>query len=387
LILQGEAARGVLAAVRSLGRSGWQVGVGGVSPDASIRGSRFCRWFHLVPALNDGLDAYVDQVSQLVRKQGYDVVLAGGDAEMAAISWGRSALDAEVPYPEHAVVSRALDKWQLHELAGAVGLLSPETRPATADALRDVNEPVLVKSRSHWTTDQPDAPLRVEATVADNATEAAKLSGAVRACGGEAVLQQLVPGQLTALSLVTDREGRFVAAAQQKATRIWPRRAGVSARAVTVPVEPELMEAIGRLFTELGWWGLAEVQFMATADGSRYLIDFNGRFYGSMQLAVAAGADLPTAYLRAATGMGPGPTSAHPATGRPDVHYQWFEGDLRAAWSPSAGVTRPRSVLACLAMATRSTHSAWSLADPAPGLSEASRLAGRARTARRGRPA
>jgi hypothetical protein len=112
----------------------------------------------------------------------------------------------------------------------------------------------------------------------------------------------------------------------------------------------------------MGWFGLAELQFLAPVDSPPRVIDLNGRFYGSLALAVAAGANLPHTWAALATGR-----DARPVRARAGVRYQWLHGDLRLAaacpW-PQKG----RELLSTLAGAAGAVHSVGRTRDPRPGL-------------------
>ncbi|MHB8693935.1 MAG: ATP-grasp domain-containing protein [Solirubrobacteraceae bacterium] len=77
-----------------------------------------------------------------------------------------------------------------------------------------------------------------------------------------------------------------------------------------MPIEPEIAERIGALAREVGWFGLAELQFMRPADGTPRLIDFNSRLHGSLALSVAAGLNLPHTWAMLVTGRA---IERHPA--------------------------------------------------------------------------
>jgi predicted ATP-grasp superfamily ATP-dependent carboligase len=161
--------------------------------------------------------------------------------------------------------------------------------------------------------------------------------------------------------VVVDRDGTVAGAAQQRSARVWPREAGVSARARSVPVDVELLSGTARLLADLGWFGLAQLQFMAPAAGPPRLIDFNGRFFGSLQLAVAAGLDVAAPLEALVRGR---PMPAQPPA-RPGVRYQWLEGDLRRALDERRGGL-VADVVDCLRFARGATHSTWRARDPWP---------------------
>ena len=113
----------------------------------------------------------------------------------------------------------------------------------------------------------------------------------------------------------------------------WPVPAGWTARAHTLPLDTDLLRGAERLLDDLGWIGLVELEFIRGADGGPRLIDFNGRYYGSMQLAVAAGMDFPRLWAEDATGHNPEPSPA----ARVGVRFQRIGGDLRRALKERRG--------------------------------------------------
>jgi hypothetical protein len=141
---------------------------------------------------------------------------------------------------------------------------------------------------------------------------------------------------------------------------------------VTEPVDGSIGTSIARLLSDLEWYGLAQLQFIATTSGERFLIDLNGRFYGSLALASGAGTDLAGAWANLATGR---PVEVHEP--RIGVRYQWLEGDLRRAMVERKG-GRLADVKSCLSYARGATHSVWSWSDPGPALSYVTRLSARA---------
>lgn len=379
LILEGAASRGTLAAARSLARAGWDVGVGRPRGHSLAAGSSAVRLDVELPSPQDGLDQYLDSVARFVTTDGYDLVLAAGDAELLALSAGRERIPAVVPHPEYGALVTALDKLRLHEAALEAGLSSPDTEEdvasdTVADWLR--SGPVVVKPRLHWDPERPAIALRVNARLATSVSDIRRLDRSVTAAGGTAVAQRFVPGRLIAYAAVRDGT-TCVAQVQQRALHTWPDPVGVSARAVTEPVDEELAAATNRLLDQLGISGLAELQFLVDDQGRHHLIDLNARFYGSLQLAVSAGSDLPRIWADVA--LGRHHVDAQPVTARPGVRYQWLEGDLRR----SAARRDVRGLADCLRFATVAHHSVWSSRDPRPGLSQVAELGRRARQRRR----
>ncbi len=349
----------VLAAARSLSAAGWEVGVAASHGRPTY--SRAVRRDHEVPPPEADPDAFVAALARLVAEHGYDVVFGADDIEVLLVSARRDEIGCVVPYGEHTDVVAAVDKLALVEAAQRVGLAAPRTVAATAEALEMVDGPVVVKARLHWDPTAGGSARHLMARVCAGREEAQQVARLMSAAGGEPLLQEVVDGRLSALSVVVDRQGRLLGAVQQWSPRLSGRL--TSSRAVTVPVDPDLLAGVRRLLAELGWWGLANLQFMTAPGGAPRLIDLNGRFYGSLALAVGSGVALPDLWARAA--LGDDVTPAGP--GRVGVRFQSFFEDLsRARVERRGGLAR--DVLSTLAQAPGSVHPHARLRDPGPVL-------------------
>ncbi|MCF6743362.1 hypothetical protein E9529_03570 [Blastococcus sp. KM273128] len=370
LVLTSSRDRGALAAVRALDRAGWHVGVGSPDADGMVAASRSCRETHDVPRPRGHLGDFVAAVQEAVTRGGYDVVFGSGDDWMAALAHCAEAVPAVVAHPPADVALAALDKAGLTRRAADAGLPVPSTSLATPEALDGWAGPVVVKCRAHW---QPGLrrQLRIEARRYPDADRARARVRLLEEAGLEAVLQEPVDGEMEALvGLVHD--GRLLGRVQQRALRLWPTPSGVTSRAVTVPVDEELAGAATRLLAGLGWSGLVQLQFLRDDDGGLRLIDLNGRFYGSLALASAAGPNLPDAWARQALGL-PLPPLPDGATG---VRYLWTAGDLRRATVERRGgvLTDCASVLRWFPGAVTSV---WDPRDPGPTLALTAERVGR----------
>jgi len=361
LIVESGRTRGALAAARALGASGWRVGVGSPSGRGLAASSRWASRSHVVPAPELDLQGFVEAVNDASEEARYDVVFGGGDAETLALSAQRAQIRPIVPHAPHERLVAGIDKLALTEAARRAGIATPRTEAIDAEGSYGGPLPAIVKARLHAPLLGSAGPARVEAgVVRDEATARAAIA-AMREAGVEPIVQELVAGSLGALAVVVDREGQIAAAVQQVAERTWPAGVGISVRARSVDVDEALAGRVRELLGDLGWFGLAQLQFLVPLDGPPTLIDLNGRFYGSLALAVAAGVNLPAIWARLAAGEVAG-APGRAATG---VRYQWLEGDLRYAAS-GAGGGRLAAGLDCLRYGRGAAHSVWSGEDPKP---------------------
>jgi predicted ATP-grasp superfamily ATP-dependent carboligase len=366
LIVEDGTQRGALAAVRSLGTAGHRVGVASPSRGYAAR-SRWCRSWHEIPAPVPPTTSFADAITSCASANGYEIAFGVGDAEALALSQHRDTLGCSLGYPQHDVVVRAFDKALISDMAVEAGIAVPR-RFEGEDG--DIVFPVIVKETLHGPETATAASMRVFATVAHNESELAAAVATIEERGGEAMIEERVAGDLEAIFLYA-LDGVVWASGRQVAERLYPAGAGVSCRAVTAPMDRELMNKVEELVRTLGWSGVAELQFLRPPDGIPRLIDLNGRFYGSLALAVEAGVDLPVLWVEGIQGRPP--TARIEA--RPGVRYQWLEGDLRRAWA--AGGTRGSELKSAVAASASSTHSIWRLRDPWPAVHHAGVLMSR----------
>ena len=325
LIVSVGRSRGVLTAARALAARGWSVGVGTPDGGGMIGASKWVSSCHRVPRPRGNCEGFIEGVRGTIALGGYDLVFGGSDDWMAALAMYRDRVPAVIGHPDAAMVMTALDKIELAERANGSGLTAPRTVVADDAALADWTGPVVVKCRAHWQPGQLHK-YRIESRVFDDIDDALDRIRLIRDAGLDPILQQPVEGELTAL-IGLMHDGRLTGRVQQTASRLWPTPSGVSSRAVTVDVDPELAARCERLLADLGWSGIVELQFLRDSSGTAYLIDFNGRFYGSLALALAAGVDLPDAWARLCLGEEIADLPDAPAGHR----FSWVAGDVRRA--------------------------------------------------------
>ena len=170
------------------------------------------------------------------------------------------------------------------------------------------------------------------------------------------LVQERVKGPLVSIELVIDREGRLVARFQQVTRRTWPSAAGSIALATSVEPDEGLVSRTAAMLAELGYWGLAQVDFVETPSGFT-LLDVNPRFYRCLPLAVACGTNLPALWHAVAVGRPVG----EPGTYRTGMTYRWLEADFVAAVRGAPARLFERAP-------QPSTGAAWASGDPLPGV-------------------
>jgi cation diffusion facilitator CzcD-associated flavoprotein CzcO/predicted ATP-grasp superfamily ATP-dependent carboligase len=316
----------------------------------------------MVPHPLEDEPVFVAALSAAVASGRYSVLMPGSDASLRAVSRARHAFEPHVKLglPSREAVERSLDKLALTTAAGRHGLDSPETIVCStaADALAAVGQlgyPVVVKPVSSI-VDRREVGLHVESR---RVVDEAGLRGAAALSGEPLLLQRVQRGAVISYAGVFAGD-RLLGVAVSRYRRTWHPVAGNACFSETLPEPPELSARVGGLLAELGWEGLFELELIERSDGEWAAIDLNPRPYGSMALAIGAGANLPALWCSYLLGLGPAQVRA-----RACVSYRWEDADLRhGIWLLRRG--QMADAAAALRMRRGVVHPYFSLRDPGP---------------------
>jgi len=254
---------------------------------------------------------------------------------------------ALVPAPE--ALAAAEDKQRVHEVAVDLGLPTPRQYSPGAP----VPLPAVVKYRAGEALGL--APAQRYRIVRDRAAlEAAWAEFAARQ--PQPLIQEYLPGPGFGYSTVLAAPGRPVAHFVHRRLREYPPGGGPSSYAVSTR-EPELVEMSVRLLAALGLVGPAMVEWKQDAAGGFRLLEVNPRFWGTLPLAVAAGADFPWLAYQVLTGAEPDGSPY-----RAGVRLRYLLKDFLAARAAGAGVAG--YLREC--RAEPGTEAVWARDDPLP---------------------
>jgi ATP-grasp domain-containing protein len=340
-----------VAGIRGLGLGGMRVMALGPSWTSPGLWSRHTAARAVGPSVVSAPGALAERIARLAADHGPLVVYPSREETIDLLLSAGDGAGAVLPFPGGDVLQRVRDKLQLEETAAEAGLTTPDSLfEGTAAELagRPFQWPVVVKPA------RPVSALKTARLVRDGEHLARLLQGVPPQ--EPLLVQERVKGPLVSVELVIDREGRLVARFQQITRRTWPSAAGSIALATSVAPDEGLVSRTAAMLAELGYWGLAQVDFVETAAGYT-LLDVNPRFYRCLPLAVACGTNLPALWHAVAVGRPVGT----PGTYRTGMTYRWLEADFAAAARGAPGRLFERAP-------NPSTGAAWAAGDPLPGL-------------------
>ena len=371
--------RSVLAAVRCLSAAGAAVTAVGNTREAPGLWSRTPTSRRLAPDPRRDTEGFLRRLEEILTRTPHDLLLAGTDASLLAVSRQRDRLapHVELGLPSHETVQRCLDREQLSLEAARVGLPAPEGRVCRAveealSAARTFGYPVVVKP-VRTVVEAEGAVRRHSAVLAHDDAAIESAAQALETC----IVQRRVEGQVVSFAGVAT-DGGLLGFAVSRYARTWPPEAGNVCFSETIACPPGLDERVRALVDGLGWVGIFELELIERPGLGLSAIDFNPRPYGSLSLAVAAGVPLSSLWA----GWRLGRPTAQRASARIGVRYRWEDADARhLLWQARRG--HVSSALAGAKPRRGVVHPYFQARDPGPVLARAAQLArgaaGRAR--------
>lgn len=326
LVTDGDE-RAALAVVRSLGRAGWRTVVL-AGRARSLAGSSVHAAHELVvpDPLRDP-EAFARAVEGAARQHDAAFVLPIGEAALLAILARRSAFpEGAIPWPSLDVTRAVCDKAHVLAEASRLGIRVPRqvvlSGPPVGPAVRGLPLPVVAKpARSVAGGDGDQRKFRAVHVAAWDQLDTAVARWPASAF--PVLVQERIVGPGIGVFLLR-WDGTIRAVFAHRRLREKPPAGGVSVYCESVPADPALVDRSAALLERLEWQGVAMVEYKVdAATGEPVLMEINGRFWGSLQLAIDAGVDFPVRLLEAAQGhaSAPGPWEV-------GARLRWWWGDV-----------------------------------------------------------
>ena len=372
--------------IRSLGRRGWRVIAVDSDPRSPGFRSRYVDSRVVIPPAESAPSEMIAALYTAVCQHAVDLVIPVTDAVIMPLCEERSRFEevCRLAIPNTSALRLAADKEATLATARRIGIPAPRTRLAATvseaqDAASDLGFPIVLKPKASRVYRDRSAVERYTVAYANSQQELAqRMSRFEGQC--EVLLQEYCQGEGCGVELLMTR-GRPLAAFQHRRLREVPVTGGASALRESVPLDSQLYDYAVRLMKEIGWTGLAMVEFKRTSDGPR-LMEVNGRVWGSLPLAGLSGMDFPGRMAEMFLyGPGPGAVSARYRAGvrsrNLGLELAWIAqailGRDRYPFLPTP--TRFQGACAFLQLFNpRIKIDTFSASDPLPGLADVARI-------------
>ena len=307
IVTDGEQ-RAALAAVRSLGAAGYRCIVTSSSRAPIAGGSRFVTRTVTVPNALKRPREFANAIVALVVAERAAVVFPIAEQSILAILPVIAQLSpAVVPFPDLASFSALTDKERLLKEASELGIAIPAqeiVRDVAEGASMDLSRlryPIVLKP-ARTVSEHEGVRATFSVTYAANASELQRKIRALPPAAFPLLLQQRVVGPgMGIFLLLWDGELKAQFAHQRLSEK--PPSGGVSVYRESVSIDEGLRDLSRALLDRFGWRGVAMVEYKRdSATGKPYLMEVNGRFWGSLQLAIDSGVDFPRILAACALG-------------------------------------------------------------------------------------
>jgi len=323
--------RSALAVTRALGLQQLEVIVGAETRSSLAAASKYCSRSFVYPSPYSDPDSFVEKLLEIVEQEQITVVFPISDITMRLIGKEKTRFErhAVVPAPPGTVFEEVSNKYRLMKLAQELQIPIPETIFVPDGRVQDIADriphyPVVVKPgqsvmrvTNSWS--------KTSVHYAANATELFNLYREKDYLRQPSLIQRRVNGEGQGLFALMNKGEPLVLFAHKR-LREKPPSGGVSVLRESIELPKPMVDYALRLLQHVGWHGVAMVEFKIDQDrGVPLLMEANGRFWGSLQLAIDAGVDFPYLLFQLATGQ---PIQVSLNGYRTEVKSRWLLGDL-----------------------------------------------------------
>ena len=330
LVTDGQE-RSALAITRGLGRAGVPVIVGAETAGSLAGSSRYCvaRWRYPSPLRQPA--QFISSLVEAIRRFDITAIIPPTDSSMQVVAEQRDQFRPSITamIPSLASYEMVSDKYRLMKLAQELGVPVPKTVfvpdgniAAVIDQVRAY--PVVVKpGRSLLRVDETW--IKTGVHFVSNVEELTDLYRRTPYLRNPSLIQERIQGEGQGIFGLFDH-GRPCALFAHRRIREKPPAGGVSVFRESIELPKPMTDYAVRVLERVKWHGVAMVEFKVDRHSKvPLLMEINGRFWGSLQLAIDAGLNFPFLLYQAMNGI---PVTVTNNAYQVGTKSRWLLGDL-----------------------------------------------------------
>ena len=295
----------------------------------SIAGqSRYCATETRIPDPLAEPARFAGELAHITASRKIDVLLPVAEASLLAVLPVREKFDCVIPFSSADQFNRICDKAEVLRVAHARGIAVPiqtqiRSRPNESADLGSLRFPIVIKP-SRSVSGPEGGRIRNKVSYSKDEPELREALMRLPEASYPVLLQERILGPGVGVSLLM-WDGRLRAAFCHRRIREKPPSGGVSVLRESIPMADDLLEASVGLLKDLEWQGVAMLEYKRDmTTGTDYLMEINGRLWGSLQLAIDSEVDFPVLLVEAALGRPSPPVTKY----RIGVRSRWEWGDV-----------------------------------------------------------
>lgn len=328
LILDGHTNQ-ALACVRSLGQAGYRVFVASHQRFSLAGWSRYCQGTFRLAKQN--VESF-GMMREWAHRRDIKIVLPLTERSCLICNEERDAWDSSgitVGCGPNEMLFAAFDKAQTIQRAKGCEISTPPTRfPESLndcfEAVAQVGLPLIIKARRSNAWDSTTFAPTIPPAYVNHKEDIAEAVFDRKQGVEWPLIQGFVRGTGKGVFALCD-QGRVVAWFAHERLRDTRPTGSSSSLRKSIPLTPRLREPAEKLLSELRWHGPAMVEFKDDGINPPCLMEVNGRFWGSLQLAIDSGVDFPRLWVSLLKGNKP---QAAPEYSE-GIALRWLWGDLK----------------------------------------------------------
>ena len=287
--------KNALAAVRDIGRKGVKVYTCG-SPtrnrvaSLSVYSSGYSRYTS--PSMN--VSSFLTDIKRILFARDYDMIMPIGVDTTIPISYFKGELleYTRVPVADYEILEKAHDKYETIKIAKSVGVPVPETSIMSLESVceKSFEFPLVIKARkgasgsgTRYVTSEEDFTKVVCEFNSKKSDDIHDYENPM--------IQEYIPGDLMDVCVLFNN-GKPRGALAQRRVVTYPPSGGVGIVNETVK-DSKLIELAFKLLKKMKWHGVAQVEFKKDREGIPHLMEINPKFWGTLELSIAAGLHFP----------------------------------------------------------------------------------------------
>jgi len=296
MLLDGYSYR-TLACVRSFGKKGIKFVVGGESKYDLSLFSKYSKekFTYTSPRLNI-LD-FISDINSNIHKFNVGLVFPTSEAAILACDKHRKEIDGKLLIPKSEEIKIMFSKKNTLNLAKTLGVTTPTTFFLTNENINEIigkiNFPVIIKAES---SEKLKGNRIVKAGGTSYIFNRGQLLNEYQKRIKHTptlIIQEFIDGFGVGVSGIF-KNGKPIVLFGHKRIREKNPFGGPSALAESISIDEELLESTKIIMEKIGYTGPAMVEYKVDRNTRiPYLMEINGRFWGSILLPLAAGLDLP----------------------------------------------------------------------------------------------
>lgn len=302
---------------RALAGEGVDITAGGWSRLSPGMLSRQTSERFLYPSPYEHPDQFIAELRRHLQRNEYFAVIPITDLSHVLLSKHKRRLErtgTAVGAESWEKFVSANNKKSLAALLEDLSVPGPYTRApesvGAVDGMKDeFSYPVLIKPQ--YTTVRTDEGSYIEARVSEEnyVHDPAELAARYRSLVEKypyftrdlPIIQEVISGTVMATCGLAE-DGEFVEYFQEERLRMFPVDGGSSALRQGIR-HPKMAEYARKVVAALDWTGPIYVEFIKTPDDDCYVLEVNGRYWGSVGCAVCGGVNVPLLHYRQLKGI------------------------------------------------------------------------------------